>query len=233
VSRRQSLQALKSLSTGRAGKLPIIGGRVCLDFVNTSSGRGTAHHKENLNRYPDLLAWAHHAGILAVDETLELAARDRARPAAGRRAFAQALALREALHLILAATVRRRPIPADAVDRLNDFIAKSASAARFEPAPRNSVWHWSTMEPASLDCPLWPIVRSAVELLAEGPLDRLKMCDGVNCGWVFLDQTRNGRRRWCEMEVCGSRAKMRRYRGRQAGAPGRRPHRHSSNITIL
>lgn len=217
MSRRHALQALKSLSPGRAGRLPIVGGRICLDFINTSSGRGSDHHKENLKSYFDLLAWAHHAGILTAGETLELVARARARLAASHRAFSRALALREALHAIFAATVQRAAVPAPAVAVLNDFMAKSARAERFEPASGGFGWCWSAAQPAGLDCPLWPIVRAAVELLADGPLDRLKACGGGSaCGWIFLDQTRNGRRRWCEMEVCGSRAKMRRYRGRLA-----------------
>jgi predicted RNA-binding Zn ribbon-like protein len=206
------------LSSGRAGKLPIVGGRPCLDFVNTSSGRGTAHHKENLHCYSDLLAWVHHAGILGVDETLTLAAQARARPRMARRAFTKALQFREALHVILSATVERRPVPVRAVDRLNALLAQAARAQRFQPAPSVPVWRWLTAVPAGFEEPLWPIVRSAAELLAEGPLDRLKRCGGFGCGWIFLDQTRNRRRRWCEMEVCGSRAKMRRYRLRRAAS---------------
>jgi predicted RNA-binding Zn ribbon-like protein len=221
VSRQVQLQALRSLSTGRAGKLPIVGGRLCLDFVNTSSGRGTAHHKENLTCYSDLLAWVHHAGILGIEETLALAAQARARPRMAQRAFAKALRLREALHVILSATVERRPVPAQAVDRLSAFLAQAARAQRFQPAPRVPVWRWSTLASTGFEKPLWPIVRSAAELLAEGPLDRLKTCGGFGCGWIFLDQTRNRGRRWCEMEVCGSRAKMRRYRLRRAAEPNR------------
>ncbi|HSE75955.1 MAG TPA: ABATE domain-containing protein [Dongiaceae bacterium] len=217
MSRQQALQALKSLSPGRAGRLPIVGGRACLDFINTSSGRGSDHHKENLKSYFDLLAWAHHAGILTAGDTLELVARARARPAAAHRAFSRALALREALHAIFAATIQRAPVPAPAVAAFNGFMAKTARAERFEPASGGFGWGWSAAQPTGLDRTLWPIVRTAVELLADGPLDRLKACGGGSaCGWIFLDQTRNGRRRWCEMEVCGSRAKMRRYRGRLA-----------------
>jgi predicted RNA-binding Zn ribbon-like protein len=221
VSQHDALQDLKLLSPGRAGKLPIVGGRVCLDFINTSSGRGTDHHKENLKSYFDFLAWAHHAGILAADGTLELLARARARPAAARRAFSQALALREALHVIFSAIIHRRLVPAPAAAALNGFMAKSAQAERFEPGSDGFGWRWTPAQPVGLDRPLWPIVRAAIELLADGPPDRLKACGGGSaCGWIFLDQTRNGRRRWCEMEVCGSRAKMRRYRGRLAKSRG-------------
>jgi len=56
---------------------------------------------------------------------------------------------------------------------------------------------------------LWPIMRSAAELLTNGPLDRLKQCAG--CSWLYLDASRNRTRRWCEMRVSGNRAKARRH----------------------
>jgi predicted RNA-binding Zn ribbon-like protein len=204
---------LKSLSTGRAGRLPIVGGRTCLDFLNTTSGRGTADRREHLHAYGDLLAWAHHAGALGAEETLALARLARGRAAAARRILAQAVRLRDTLHVIFEATAHGRRVPPDAVDRLNCFIAGAAKGARLEPAD-DSRWRWSS-DAKRLERPLWSIIRSAAELLTAGPLDRVKVCPGPACGWIFLDQTRNGRRRWCEMRVCGSRAKMRRYQRRQ------------------
>ena len=202
-----------SLSTGRAGRLPIVGGRPCLDFLNTTSGRGTAERREHLHTFGDLLAWAHHADILGAEDTLALARLARGKPAGARRILAQAIALRETLHVIFEATVQGQQVPADAVVRLNRFIAGAARAAQLAPA-EGSLWRWSA-DARRLERPLWPIIRSAAELLTAGPLDRVKMCPGQACGWIFLDQTRNGRRRWCEMQVCGSRAKMHRYRHRR------------------
>jgi predicted RNA-binding Zn ribbon-like protein len=44
----------------------------------------------------------------------------------------------------------------------------------------------------------------------------VKECDGHDCGWLFLDTSKAGRRRWCSMDVCGNRAKAQRYRRRRA-----------------
>jgi predicted RNA-binding Zn ribbon-like protein len=216
VSPRPSPVDLKSLSTslstGRAGRLPIIGGRPCLDFLNTTSGRGTAERREHLHTFGDLLAWAHHADILGTEDTLALARLARGKPAGARRILAQAITLRETLHVIFEATVQGQQVPAAAVVRLNRFIAGAAKAAQLAPT-EGSLWRWSS-DARRLERPLWPIIRSAAELLTAGPLNRVKMCPGHGCGWIFLDETRNGRRRWCEMQVCGSRAKMHRYRHR-------------------
>ena len=52
-------------------------------------------------------------------------------------------------------------------------------------------------------------------LLSGSDLSRIKQCPGDHCGWLFFDTTKNKNRRWCEMEVCGNRAKQRRLRRRQ------------------
>lgn len=79
-------------------------------------------------------------------------------------------------------------------------------------------WTWREDDEA-LERVLWPVARSAVELAVSGRLDRVKQCpvpDG-GCGWLFLDTTKNGIRRWCSMQGCGGRAKARRqYARRQA-----------------
>ena len=61
--------------------------------------------------------------------------------------------------------------------------------------------------------PLWPLIYSALDLLTTS-LERVRLCESHDCGWLFLDTSRNGRRRWCSMQGCGSREKMRRYRAR-------------------
>jgi predicted RNA-binding Zn ribbon-like protein len=127
--------------------------------------------------------------------------------------------LREILFAIVTALARKdAPAPAD-LAVLNSYLVEANRSARLERSKRGFSWGWSS-GPPQLDLPLWPIARSAAEVLTTGPLERLKSCNGDSCGWVFLDQTRNGRRRWCEMEICGSRAKMRRFRARHAAAHG-------------
>jgi predicted RNA-binding Zn ribbon-like protein len=57
-------------------------------------------------------------------------------------------------------------------------------------------------------------VLSALSVLTGSDLSRIKRCPGDHCGWLFYDATKNRRRRWCEMEVCGNRAKQKRRRRR-------------------
>jgi predicted RNA-binding Zn ribbon-like protein len=78
-------------------------------------------------------------------------------------------------------------------------------------------WHWSSAELASVR---HVAVTRGVELLRTEPSPRLKQCPGDHCGWIFLDSTKQGNRRWCQMSECGQEAKSeRRRQRRQAGAP--------------
>ena len=66
-------------------------------------------------------------------------------------------------------------------------------------------------ERGAMDVMLWPITRSVMGLLTSHELGRVKQCG--RCDWLFLDKSRNGKRRWCSMDACGNRVKMaRRYK---------------------
>lgn len=147
-----------------------------------------------------------------------LAALARRYPRAAVLSLVRAVRLREALHGIFTATIAGSPPPATAMGKFNKSLGEAMAAAAVLPTATGFAWDWSDLSSASLDSPLWPIARSAADLLTGPRLDRVKECPGLHCGWLFLDRTRNGRRRWCEMEVCGSRAKMRRYRERRQAA---------------
>lgn len=210
---QDSATLIAALSAGRAGRLPLVAGPLCLNFTNTASGRGAKTHQDHLKTYRDLLAWSLHAGSITAERAAGLAELARRQQGAARRVLLQAIELREALHAIGTAIAAHEKPPPAAIAGLERAMVRAARAGRLEWDGTRLAWGLDHTPPR-LEMPLWPIIRSAGEVLLGGPLDRLKTCAGVNCGWLFLDTTRNGRRRWCEMEVCGSRAKMRRYRHR-------------------
>jgi len=198
----------------RAGSLALVGGAPCFDFANTSSGRGTPLRQEHLRSYELLLVWCAHAGLLSAPARRALRRLADARPAAAARVLRRALALREAIHAAGAALAHAEPPPPTALRVISRELAAAMAQARLRRIKGAFVLDWAGQPPA-LDQVLRPLVRSAAELLLA-PFDgRIKQCPGHGCGWVFLDQTKNRTRRWCEMEVCGSRAKVRRYRERQ------------------
>jgi predicted RNA-binding Zn ribbon-like protein len=204
----------------RAGSLALVGGALCLDFANTSSGRGSTHRQEHLRSYDLLLVWCEHAGILSASERSRLSRLAAAKPSAAAHVLRRALALREAIHAIGAALAHRAPPPAAAVATVNRELGAAMARAVLRFDDGGFVWDWASGRPV-LDQVLWPLARSAADLLTGPTQGRIKQCPGQHCGWVFLDRTKNRRRRWCEMEVCGARAKIRRYRERRrrAAAP--------------
>jgi predicted RNA-binding Zn ribbon-like protein len=197
----------------RAAILPLVGGALAFDLTNTSSGRGGPKWLEHLQTGQNVIDWARHAKILTRADARKL----HQQAAADRRLAAKLLGgmreLRELIHSVgveIAATSRARGKHMDALVRIH---AECLSHAHLIPTGPTFAWVW---DPAA--CPveavLGPIVLSALSLLTGSDLSRIKRCPGDHCGWLFFDATKNKRRRWCEMEVCGNRAKQKRRRRR-------------------
>jgi len=208
-----------------------VGGALCLDFVNTVDNRLHDRPRDRLASYADLLAWAEYAGAIGAEHASRLRCLSATEPVVAAAAFTRARLIREVIFRVMAAVVEGQ-IPADA-DRvaLERAYIQALAHARLTRDGGAYRWAWdepsqpydlATASPADdLDRPLWPIVASAVELLTRGDLSRVKRCAStIGCGWLFVDTSKNATRRWCSMEMCGSRAKMRRlYARRRAVAP--------------
>ncbi len=95
---------------------------------------------------------------------------------------------------------------------INRLLARAAAARRLVRHDHRFVWTWRPADRRDLDRLLWPVAWSAGELLASPDLARVRQCGGAGCAWLFLDTSRNQSRRWCDMSVCGNRAKARRFR---------------------
>jgi predicted RNA-binding Zn ribbon-like protein len=188
------------------------GGHPCLDFVNTVDYCRAGLEQERLRDYADLVDWSQEAGHVDADEARVLDRVAARRATAARQVLVRAHALRAALQRLLAPD--DRPPPPEALATLNAELARALPHARLETTGTDLAWRW---EPAgeALDAPLRPIARAAAELLVSPERALVKECGGENCGWLFLDRSRNGARRWCEMRTCGNREKVRALRARR------------------
>jgi predicted RNA-binding Zn ribbon-like protein len=192
----------------------LVGGRLSLDFVNTVSGLRGPGEREKLLGYADLLVWARAAGLLGVREAAALGREAQAHPRKAEQALLGARRLREAIFGLVEAAVNERPPPQAALDEVNRAVSVALAGRRLRPLPAGGfALGWE--EPAEGDL-LWflrPVAASAVEVLAtDAAGGRLRMCEQEEaCSWVFVDESRNGRRRWCSMKDCGNRAKARRF----------------------
>ena len=97
---------------------------------------------------------------------------------------------------------------------VQSLLERRPQHAQLVHANRRFTREW--IEPESnLDSMLWPVSRAAAELLIGEEIGYVRQCASETCSWLFLDKTKNHRRRWCDMKICGNRDKARRYYQRQ------------------
>ncbi|MGH7635122.1 MAG: CGNR zinc finger domain-containing protein [Gemmatimonadaceae bacterium] len=190
------------------------GGHLALDFTNTVSDRG-GEAIERLNSYGDLLSWAAAREIVGAAAARRLAKTAADRPQAAEDAVLAATTLRQALYRVIAVTADGRKVaPAD-LAIVDAHVRASFAHARLAPASGRLALTFDLFDNGSLLGPvLMPVVHAAMDLLTTDAIARVRTCAEPTCAWLFLDVTRSGTRRWCDMKICGNRTKARRYRER-------------------
>ena len=202
----------------RPPRFELMGGPACLDFVNTLDDRFSAEPKELLQHYVDLARFAEDTGILSDLQVDRLMTRSMQRPEEAQRALASAIQLREAIGEIFYALARKKPVPAASLVILNQHVQEAAQHLGLVADRRHFEWKFES-DSYDLFAPSWPIARDAADLLASARLEYVRACASKTCEWLFLDESKNHRRRWCDMTKCGNRAKVRRfYTRRKKGA---------------
>jgi len=201
----------------REWRFHLTGGALCLDFANTLSWRRGSLPIDRLGGYENLIAFGYQAGIIDTAQRRTLRAAAARQPRRAARAYRQALELRASIDRIFTSIVEGRAAERADLAALNERLARVAARRRVVRNRRAYAWH-DTGE--ALDGVLAPIVRSAATLLTSVELAKLHRCAADDCGWLFVDLSRNQRRRWCDMRICGNRAKARRHhhRARQVTA---------------
>jgi predicted RNA-binding Zn ribbon-like protein len=186
--------------------------RRCLSFINTLSARTTENPSETLVSFEALLAWARDEGVLKTVEANRLSSRAKRRQAEADRVVAQARELRALLHATLDATAAGCAPTAPTLEELSVRLAGWYRHGRLAPAGESLQWIYAGGD--DLDRVLWEIARAASRLLTSPRLARVHACEAADCGWWFVDETKNASRRWCDMKTCGNREKLRRFRAR-------------------
>lgn len=184
--------------------------QLCLSFANTQKWHASAQPIEQITSYGDLLDWAAGTGLLdaATKRRLStLAARDQA---AAEATYQAAIKLREAIYRIFAGLTNGQTPDMRDLAYLNVALGQALAHLRIDHTGDDYVWGWENTE--SLDRVVWPIARSAGELLTSAWRGRIGQCaDDRGCGWLFIDTSKNHSRRWCDINDCGNRAKARRH----------------------
>ena len=187
-----------------------IGGVLCLDFTNTASWHASHRNTEHLNDFGDLLRWSNECEIIGPHTELVLSEGAERNPAGALTILTRARKLREGLYRIFVAVNQRKSPSRSDMQLLNETLDQAP--LRFEVQYEESGFSGKrTTGGSEFATVLGPVAWSAAELLTSENLDRIKRCADDTCGWLFLDNTKNRSRRWCDMGDCGSRAKAKRY----------------------
>jgi predicted RNA-binding Zn ribbon-like protein len=212
------MESIKTIQQPREAETHrLVGGVLCLDFANTINGHIRKSPHEYLHDYQDLILWSRHAGILTEKEAVALLSQASVHAARANAVFRSGLEQRELIFRIFSSLADgRQPVTSD-LDRMSVIWQEAQGHARLVPAAVGYTLGWDD-EP-SLESPLRKISTSTIELLASAELLRVRMCASEGCDWLFVDNSRNHKRRWCSMDECGNRAKMRRryYRRQSEG----------------
>jgi predicted RNA-binding Zn ribbon-like protein len=190
-----------------------IAGSPALDFVNTVDWEGdTPAENERLTDYATLLEWATTSGTIEKKLAAKLAGLARADPPAAIRAYGAALRARAAIRTMMRETAEAGKPSRAATEAFNRLLRSALAHAAVIPQG-TARWSWENAD-EDLTSPLWPVLWSGAELLASKEVSLIRECNAECCGWMYVDRSRPGNRRWCEMETCGNRAKARRHYAR-------------------
>ncbi len=188
------------------------GGALCLDFANTVSRRHLPQRRaEHLTSYADLIEFAKQSKLLSPKLAASLRARASRDHAAAQKAFRKSIAFRESLYRAFSTIATgRHARPAD-VEQINNVALAALPHRKLARTNGDYRWEWQSDGGDLFDRILWPIAESAAELLTSEARAAIRECGAPDCEWLFLDQSRNGSRRWCDMKSCGNRQKARRH----------------------
>ena len=181
-----------------------IAGNLALDFANTVHSVGEDDPQDDLQTYSDLMVWAQGANFKG--------SKDRGEDTSALAMFKD---LRDCIYEIFSAVSGGHNPGAEALARFNRHLQSATSTVQICRAHGNYSLRSAS---SSLNHRLqFEVTRAAAELLLSDKLSRIRQCAGETCTWLFLDTSRNGTRKWCEMQACGNRAKIRRFRKRLRG----------------
>jgi len=178
---------------------------LCLDFANSRYWRGTDQPTETLETFNDVFTWL--AAANALDSRTVEALKQNWQPSDADHA--ETIQLREALYRIFTAVAAHaEPASAD-IEIFNRKL--TAAPARTQLVKHDGAYLWRANLKPQLPDLLAPILWTAGDMLAEPRRDRVRLCANEKCVWLFLDDSKSGTRRWCDMKACGNRAKAHRH----------------------
>jgi predicted RNA-binding Zn ribbon-like protein len=186
-----------------------IAGHPVLDFNNTVAWTPRGKSNNRLPRPIDLVRWGAESGILTSDEARKLRGYCVRNGSRSRSELAEAVRLRDLLHRLFSGLVGSEAPPNASIAELNRHLKKLRSRQKLEW--RHGKLGWAPVVSSGTSMIMNRLALSAAGLITSEEVRRLRTCANPDCGWLFLDTTKNGLRKWCSMSDCGGRAKAKRY----------------------
>jgi predicted RNA-binding Zn ribbon-like protein len=189
-------------------KLRLDGGNLSLNFVNTVEYRHEEFAVDFLHHYLDLITWAYFADAVGDSQKEMLLGLSQEKGYEAKQIYDEAIQLRDTMYEYIVNLIARDEVPQASMQLINQWISKAFSNLELRLVDGNFMLDWNA-DNFGLESVLWPIINSFVDLVTSKNPKRIKQCS--NCGWVFVDNSKNNSRRWCSMEICGNRVKARRF----------------------
>lgn len=185
-------------------KMRLDGGLLCLDFINTVHGRREDPLRDYFSGIDDFIHWAKRLGVIDSKTEKKLTAASGNQPGKSARFFSDAIAFRELLFVIFSNIISGKKVLLKDLKEFNKMLKIYFPYLQIKQSNKGFEEQW-LLEETDFKRLLAPILNDSYETLLSDKLRRIKECS--NCGWLFYDTTKNGKRRWCSMHTCGSNVK--------------------------
>jgi predicted RNA-binding Zn ribbon-like protein len=186
-----------------------VGERLWLDYVNCEQG---LRRFDALRDFETLVRWLEAASVLDVERASGIRRRAQQQPAGAAAALVDARRVRSGLRSLAERGPLSERIRTEGLTEINRVLGRSAGTRRVDLRPDGTFIRSFVPVGDAFAGLVIPIVESAADALILGELARVRRCADQRCQRVFFDNTKNGRRRWCDMATCGNRAKAARHR---------------------
>jgi predicted RNA-binding Zn ribbon-like protein len=190
----------ESIVRGEWVRFIFIAGRLCIDFTQTGGETGKRAYWERFHQPSDLADWLAESPLQL--QGIQVHPEE----------FRTALTLREAIWRVAKAIVQREAPLAQDVETINHVAETPDLPPQLVLDGLEQVWHSPVLASRALSL----IARDAIDLFSGELRSRIRECENPNCGLMFVDASRPGKRRWCLMKRCGNMAKTTRYRKRHS-----------------
>jgi len=181
----------------------LLGGALCLDFANTVHQYGAPDPQDDLRDFDDLRLWGLQTGTWPARGGVRGSLAD----------LRRAKQARDLIYRVLSKLAAGKDPASQDLDKLNHHLAQALSQRKLGWSDKGATWTWTSAKDP-VDLLLWRVFDSCATLLTSHEWRRIRECGSATCTWLFLDQSKNGTRRWCDMKRCGNREKSRRHYAR-------------------